>query len=114
VSFTPPAGTWIPSAPVVWTGSAFTRYCPPASQPAVNTINFTTSGSTSDVRIQMFATSGNSYLRLGSATEFVGSVACSGACSLTVKSPSGSQPVSICKGTSSPDVCGSSVNITVP
>lgn len=113
-------GTWYASRPV--TNPSTNKFClynagadATTGQPTTYTVTLsTTSGTRRVIPLQSYAASGYIYWRFGSASEFVGAVACSGECTLNVLSPSGSRAVSQCKGVSSPDTCGGSVNYTVP
>lgn len=110
-------GTWYASASVTSPSTnKFCRYAPASDQPAVATINLsTTSGVRTNVSIQTTVAAGSMFVRFGSATEFVGSSACpGGVCTVTAVSPSGSQPTSLCFDGSGSVVCGGQTSQTVP
>lgn len=110
-------GTWYASTSVTNpSANKFCRYHPGADattgQSAAYTINLsTTPGTRTSIPLQGFAASGTMEVRFGSATEFVGQTACSGACTVTVLAPSGVTPWSQCKNVTT---CGGQNSYTVP
>lgn len=102
-----PGVTMYADAPVTNpSGTQHCRYHPGSvsGQPAVYTVNLsTTPGTQSSVAIQSYSASGNLYLKAGS--EFVGTVASSGAATITTVTPSSHSAFSLCSDASGSLVC---------